>query len=70
METKETNKIHDEYCAGFCPKCDSDNIEYFGSEPDGEQLVYSACCEDCKLEFHEYYHVKYERSYGIEYINN
>ena len=35
MSNKEI--IHDEYCPGRCPKCDSDNVKYFGSEPDGEQ---------------------------------
>tara|TARA_R110001583_G_scaffold135538_1_gene287337 strand:+ start:149 stop:355 length:207 start_codon:yes stop_codon:yes gene_type:complete len=66
MSNKEI--IHDEYCPGRCPKCDSDNVKYFGSEPDGEQLIYIAHCEDCKLDFHEYYNVKYDSSYGIEYI--
>ena len=60
--------IHNEYCAGKCPKCDSDNIEYFGSEMYDEQLVYNSHCEDCNLDFHEYYDVKYDSSYGIEYI--
>ena len=29
---------YEEYCPGRCPKCESDNIEYFGSEPDGDNL--------------------------------
>ena len=61
---------YEEYCPGRCPKCESDNIEYFGSEPDGNDLVYEAHCEDCSIDFHEYYKVEYYLSHGIESINN
>jgi len=72
LEKAHTKKEiqHDEYCAGRCPKCDSDNLQYYTPQEDGDQLSYKADCKNCGLEFHEYYHVKYEHSYGVEYINN
>ena len=61
---------YEEYCPGRCPKCDSNNITYYGSEPFDDELVYDAHCEDCKIDFHEYYKVEYYLSHGIESINN
>lgn len=63
------NNIHyEEYCPGRCPKCDDNNITYYGSEPCDDDLVYDAHCENCKIDFHEYYKVEYYLSHGIEYI--
>jgi predicted Zn-ribbon and HTH transcriptional regulator len=65
MSDKEI--IYDEYCVGKCPKCMSENIEYYPPEEDGDLLSYSSQCKDCGLQFYEYYHVKYKHSYGIEF---
>ena len=62
--------IHDEYCAGKCPKCDSDNLQYLSPEEDGDFLSYETDCKDCGLQFFEYYTIKYKHSYGIEYTND
>jgi len=59
--------IYDEYCAGNCPKCMSDNLQYYTPEEDGDLLSYETNCKDCGLQFFEYYYVKYKHSYGVEY---
>mgnify|MGYP003670469424 FL=1 len=69
MSNKEI--IYDEYCAGKCPKCMSENIDYHSlPEEDGDTMSYASDCGDCGLKFFEYYAIKYEHSYGIEFINN
>ena len=65
MNDKEI--IHDQYCMGKCPKCDSDDILYYPPEIEGEALSYESECKDCGLQFYEQYYVKYENSYGIEF---
>jgi transcription elongation factor Elf1 len=40
---------------GECPACGSCNISYKTSELDGEQLYYPAECDECGLEFMEWY---------------
>ena len=65
MSDKEI--IHDQYCMGRCPKCDSDDILYYPQYPkiEEELLSYSSDCKDCGLQFYEQYYVKYENSYGV-----
>ena len=66
MKTKTKQKLveYDAYCAGHCPKCESENIEYGVVEYVDDGLYYPSTCLDCKLEFKEHYNVVYSCSIG------
>lgn len=34
-----------------CPKCDSENLEYFSYEPVDEQIKQDVFCNNCELDF-------------------
>lgn len=45
---------------GTCPKCGSDNVEYYDSEYWGEELINYVCCCDCDFTFKEFSKVVYD----------
>ena len=48
-----------EQLQGVCPNCEGENLEYGGSEQDGEYLIYDWYCPDCQAEGCEYYICKF-----------
>lgn len=46
-------------CQGHCPECDSENINWEGSELFDETVIYSAQCDECKTDFTEEYQIQY-----------
>lgn len=66
MKTKVKQKLveYDAYCVGHCPKCESEEIEYGAVEYINDGLIFPSTCQDCKLEFNEYYNLVYSCSVG------
>tara|TARA_R110002020_G_scaffold182352_1_gene377723 strand:- start:490 stop:714 length:225 start_codon:yes stop_codon:yes gene_type:complete len=64
MKTKQKLVEYDSYCAGHCPKCESEEIEYRELEWLDESCYFPSSCLDCKLEFKEHYNVVYSYSIG------
>lgn len=52
-------KYKEKDCQGHCPECDSENIDYHGSEIHDEMVIYSAECDECKTNFTEEYQLQY-----------
>ena len=42
-----------------CPKCKGIDIEWYGSEIDGDYCIYTARCNACECEFNEIYELKF-----------
>ena len=53
-------------CLGCCPKCNSIDIDYRGSEPLDETYIYKCYCKNCATYFTEEYVLKYNVSYYDE----
>lgn len=49
-------------CEWYCPKCKSDNIEFFESEIDWDWLYYKCECYECWTQFKEWYSLEYDWS--------
>lgn len=39
---------------GVCPKCGSEDIEYFDMEYDEELIIHKCVCDECEFVFSEY----------------
>lgn len=46
-------------CLGLCPKCGSENINWYDSELQNNFVIYNAQCDDCNCEFSEEYKLVY-----------
>ena len=44
---------------GYCPKCNSDNLNYETNVNDGDSLYYPYICENCGFEGREYYTLEF-----------
>jgi len=47
---------------GYCPQCQSQNLQYETCINDGEQLYYPFACNDCDYEGKEWYRLTYIES--------
>jgi transcriptional regulator NrdR family protein len=54
----EKNKI----CLGLCPHCNSEDIEYYDSELDGDGVIYKGSCNSCEGTFVEEFDLHYIRT--------
>ena len=50
------NKIN---CAGECPKCRSEDVQYHENQMDDSSVTYPATCRKCKTNFEEVYILEY-----------
>lgn len=53
-------KTIEKKCAGKCPKCNSENINWHDSELQDMSVFYNAICDDCGCEFTEHHTLQYE----------
>jgi len=49
-------------CCGVCPKCNSDDIEYYDSYLEDDYYCYKGECNKCKTQFKEWYSLNYVES--------
>ena len=56
---KEFEENEFRICEGKCAKCDSEDIDYLGSGPEGREYYYTYECEECKHIGKEWYSLKY-----------
>lgn len=56
---KENYKMSNKQEEGICPVCNSDNLEYFGFENEGTQIVYKWECNDCHSQGNEWYSMNF-----------
>jgi hypothetical protein len=64
MKTFEEKIYENGDDAGICPRCDGDSITYGTGEPEDDGFFYYATCDDCGLEFKEYYNMIFDGSRG------
>ena len=57
MNTKTKTKLRQYAENGVCPACGSKDIDWQGSEVDGDQLYYMATCEDCEYSWREWHNL-------------
>jgi len=59
-------KLIEQNCKDKCPKCNSDNLNYYDTEIQDNFIIYTIICDDCDLEFQEEYKLIYNTSYYYE----
>lgn len=55
-------KTIQERCESYCPKCKSDNIEWWWSTVTDAWLYYDWECKECWTQFREWYALEYDWS--------
>ena len=53
-------------CVGHCPKCYSENVEYYDGFIEDDYYCYKAECKYCKTKFREWYSLNYVESIYID----
>ena len=55
---------------GICPKCQSDNLNYFNSETTDNGMYYPYTCNDCEFEGQEHYDLVFSGHYSDDGIGS